>query len=244
MFTVVVCLLAFADAPGAASAQIDKAGAEGESCLSARDCESALECRQNMCVPPGTFQSCQRNLDCSGRLRCRNKQCVIPGMPDPGPEAQAQPHPLQETPSMAPTVAPPMYMYGLTVPYIEGMPIPPGMRVEKRTRVGMWAAGLSLFATSWLLSGLLGSFGLGSPVAWIPIIGAFVSPATVPDFWVGAALATQLPIGIVEVLGGALLIAGFASKKSVLVYGSGQTKATITPLLSPGAQGLAISGTF
>jgi uncharacterized membrane protein YphA (DoxX/SURF4 family) len=119
------------------------------------------------------------------------------------------------------------------------------MHVEKRTVPGVWGTGIGLLASGWLVSGIMGTLGLGSPVCWLPIIGAFVSPATTYTTYPGAnvgTIALQIPLGIVQTLGGVLILAGVLAKKEVLVFDG--FKLSAAPMVSPTVQGMSFQGEF
>ncbi len=189
-----------------------KRGQEGETCLSRRDCSDGLECILEACVPPGAYVSCQRSADCAADLACRAHVCVGPNTPLPASKTRGS--------TTAGPAELPAALQGMEFPYLNGAPVPAGMRLERKSRIGLWATGLSFFATAWILAGSFGSAGLGSPLAFVPVFGGILGAAAVPSQAVGLTLATQIPLGIVQLLGTTLIFAGIFAKKKVLVVGS------------------------
>lgn len=196
MITLVLAFLA-------AEPASQELAAENERCLASAECASGLECRSKVCVAPGTGLSCQRSADCPSDLVCRESQCVTVSALPPSVQQRA---PLKYFVAPAPAAS---------------VELPPGLRYVERKRTGVWVSGLSIFLASYTVAGVIGSLGIGSPLAFIPVLGSFFSPATVPSYMAPISAAVQIPLGIVQLAGSVMLIAGISSKKKVLVYSTG-----------------------
>lgn len=117
-----------------------------------------------------------------------------------------------------------------TLPYVEGMPIPPGYDVQTQRRRSLVIAGGALFGASWLASALTAASVVAgfdkhrASVAplFIPFAGPFITMATSrdgrlddPQTRVNGALL--LVDGAAQLAGAALFIAGLVTREPVLV---------------------------
>jgi len=131
-----------------------------------------------------------------------------------------------------PGYPPPGYGYvppSPTLPYEEGDPIPPGYRLDSRPRRGLVVGGISMLASAWGLSLIIGlsvdtlaaAFGDNKSVAWplyIPVVGPFVGIGVFDSKAAGTfVLAVD---GLVQAGGLAMIIAGFAAPEKRLVRGA------------------------
>jgi hypothetical protein len=146
--------------------------------------------------------------------------------------------------------------------YQEGQPIPPGYQLRPAVRKSMVVTGLALFGGLWAASTVLGAsldssssrtcaFGPSGPVScktddyrpmYIPLAGPFITIATAhADSSGGLALGV---IGVGQVVGAGLLIAGLANPTKKLVRDDvvAMTRPTVRPVVGPMSAGLA--GTF
>lgn len=117
-----------------------------------------------------------------------------------------------------------------TLPYVEGMPIPPGYDVQTQRRRSLVIAGGALFGASWLASALTAASVVagydkhraGVAPLFIPFAGPFVTLATSRDARLddphtrvnGALLLVD---GAAQLAGAALFIAGLVTREPVLM---------------------------
>lgn len=104
------------------------------------------------------------------------------GPPAPAPAPPVSPaYPaalLAQPAAVAPPPPPPS-----KIPYVAGMPIPQGYRLEQTRRPGVYVTGIALLGSTWLVSTLAATIELeyGNEGIWplyIPVIGPFVAIAT------------------------------------------------------------------
>jgi len=139
------------------------------------------------------------------------------------------------------------------LPYHEGEPIPPGYRLEETPRYGLVAGGATLTGVLWAIS-LNAAIamdrepdGTDDPnfddMYWpmfIPVVGPFATIGTADSSGTGAAILAL--DGVLQTTGLVLLIAGFAAPNKELVRRP--SPFTITPVVSPQAAGLSLSGSL
>jgi hypothetical protein len=138
------------------------------------------------------------------------------------------------------------------LPYLEGMPIPPGYDVQTRRRRSLMIAGAALFGGSWLASVLTASTVVagfdkhraGVAPLFIPFAGPFVTLATSRDARLDdparrANGALLLVDGATQIGGAALFIAGLVTREPILArtkesYGEKDKSALVPEVLVMG----------
>jgi hypothetical protein len=161
-----------------------------------------------------------------------------PARPVAAPPAPAKrPATEEEMAALFETARLPSYAPAILT-YEDGMPIPPGYRLETRRRRSLMAAGAALFGASYLASALTA----GTVVAgydkhrmevaplFIPFAGPFVTLSTSRDVQLndpdrrtnGALLIVD---GVAQITGAALFIAGAIAREPILA----RTKASYLP---------------
>lgn len=134
------------------------------------------------------------------------------------------------------------------LPYDMGQPVPPGYRIEIRTRTGLVAAGAAVAAGAYGAGAYFG-YGLrddpsiyprhASDIAFVPVIGAFAfathNPGGLAWAWVASG-AAQLG-GLVAV------VVGLTNKSRVLVRSGAapESEASARVLVGPGGAALRLA---
>ncbi len=133
----------------------------------------------------------------------------------------------------------------------DGDPIPPGYTPVQRTRRGLVIGGAVTFGTLYLISVLSAAIlqdtaderGTSSDAGglYVPAIGPFIAAAAVDDSAVGSTfLALD---GLAQSAGIAMLIAGIAAPKTILIRDMA-AQVSVTPSLSAGFQGVGVTVAF
>lgn len=176
-----------------------------------------------------------------------------PPAPLAPPPAAAQPPPAGYAPPPAGYAPPPgyalvpAYSYPVlaptgpeTMPCEDGYPIPDGYHPEKRVRKGLIIAGAVTFGVMYSMSAFSAAKGDGDKALFVPVLGPFIQLGHLDSSpiapYVGAILVAD---GVAQTVGVAMLIAGLASKKHVLVR---QDVATTTVRITPLTMGYAGAG--
>jgi hypothetical protein len=133
----------------------------------------------------------------------------------------------------------------------EGQPIPPGYHAKTKIRAGLVGAGAGLLGGFWLITALpsvviadvshngsvaLGAIPLAGPFALIPQSGGYASVDFVLVF-----------DGLIQVAGAAMLIAGIAAPKTVLVRDDIAKVVKYLPkpvAIGKNGAGVGLAGTF
>ena len=176
-----------------------------------------------------------------------------PGYPPaPAPGGYYQPPPGgYYAPPPGAYYPPPGGYYAQPIPpreieYDEGQTIPPGYHKTTKIRTGLVVGGAVLFGVLWLTSASIGAVAsdVGSRTGKLLIIPA-VGPFTlVPSGYATADLFLVLD-GICQIGGIAMLVAGLAAQKTVLVRDIAGLKIQPTPMtFGAGSGGFGFRGTF
>jgi hypothetical protein len=137
----------------------------------------------------------------------------------------------------------------------EGDPIPPGYTPRGRIRKGLVIGGAVTLGAVWIVNVLVASVAMsieenvqgGEPEAWgalyVPVAGPFIAMGTLEAR--GSGIVVLALDGVIQAGGLAMLIAGVAAEKTVLVrdYSSG-LEMSVTPVVAGDFQGLGITGKF
>lgn len=127
-----------------------------------------------------------------------------------------------------------------------GEPIPPGYHVSTKPRFGLVVAGAVTLGSIWVLNGIPAIIGTaggdgGAAALFAPVVGPFIAIGTLRAE--GAGVVALLADGIAQTAGLALLIAGIAAPKSVLVRNDIVSRILPAPVLLPnGNLGLGFTG--
>ena len=168
-----------------------------------------------------------------------------PGYPPPPPPKDDRPHEIDD--------------------WEEGDPIPPGYTPRGRMRKGLVIGGAVTLGAVWVvnvlvtsiaisieeadedLSSSTGSVDTVKPEDWaplyVPVAGPFIAMATLKAS--GSGIAVLAIDGVAQAGGLAMLIAGVATEKTVLVrdYSTG-FEMSATPVVAGDFQGVGITGKF
>jgi len=184
-----------------------------------------------------------------------------PPQAQPGQVVVVQPQPgqvmVQPMPGQAPGqvyYAPPGYYPPPAAPprgpkkidWEEGEPIPPGYHAVTRARVGLVAGGASMFGATYLISILVGSVmqdtsGHNGYSLLIPVAGPFVEMRYSGYASVDVVLALD---GLAQAAGLAMLIAGIAAPKTVLVRDFAGVTLMPKPIFGQNSAGFGLAGAF
>jgi len=125
--------------------------------------------------------------------------------------------------------------------YQEGEPIPEGYHKDTKIRKGLVIGGAVTFGAVWLVTVLIGSVivsvdeGINSGTSeytplFVPVVGPFITMGTAN---IGSAAYAPLIInGVAQAGGVAMLVAGLAAKKTVLVRNDIATDVRTAPALA------------
>jgi hypothetical protein len=181
------------------------------------------------------------------------------------PARRAPPHRTRPALPSADATAAPTYMGPYEMEYLEGAEIPPGYMKVERMRKGLVIAGAVTFGVSWLVSATAGvaltdehnnnscaysedysGNGYGycddddesdAVPLFIPVVGPFIAMGTLDAE--GPGRAALFLDGVVQVGGLAMLIAGVAATRTVLVRTPAATVA-----IAPGPSSVHLTGSF
>lgn len=174
-------------------------------------------------------------------------------------------YPLAAGPARAPSVTNRgVQFYPALLPYREGLPVPPGYRVEHRSANGLIAAGLASFLTAYgaaLLVGAGDSFGDGSAWLVLPVLGPWAAigarsyhcdndPTRANKCISGAfnqvqTIAILSGDAVVQATGAVLFLAGLGSGRDELERTDVQTSVRVTPrVVGTSGFGLGFDGRF
>ncbi len=137
------------------------------------------------------------------------------------------------------------------IPYEEGTPVPPGMRVVTRNRAGLIAAGASIFGTTYFVTSIAGTLIAGSgrrpEGAWLfaPVIGPWVYAASGEGISSAGAFWLAMD-GLLQGAGLAMLLGGALNPVRGLTYARSDENAprwTLTPGFA-GGPGASLHVTF
>ncbi len=154
--------------------------------------------------------------------------------------------------------------YPALLPYREGLPVPPGYRVEHRSANGLIAAGLATLLTGYsagLIVGASDSFSDGTGWLIVPVIGPLAAigartyqcdndPTHANKCVSGAfnevqTIAILSADAVVQATGAALFLAGLGSGRDELVRTDLQTGVRVTPrAVGASGFGLGFDGRF
>jgi hypothetical protein len=134
-----------------------------------------------------------------------------------------------------------------TLPYEEGMPVPPGYQVRKRSVRSMVIAGAVTFGSTYLVSLAVGSTVLaadatsGKPLAplFAPVVGPFVAIGTAHSD--GAGTLWLVLDGVAQTAGAVVLIYGLAADEKYLQRGQPSAADILTHpevMMGPGSAAL------
>lgn len=138
--------------------------------------------------------------------------------------------------------------------YREGEPVPAGYAVVRRRRPGLVGTGVSMFATSFLVTAIVGGVKVGergcayvgcdpsweySPM-FIPVVGPYVTLLTASP-QDSATITGLLLSGAVQTSGMIMWIVGSASRDLELVRAA---PVAVAPMIDGAAQGIAVQGRF
>lgn len=140
--------------------------------------------------------------------------------------------------------APPPPMGPPRMKYSEGDPVPPGYRVESRTRTGLVVGGSIMFG---LVYGLTAFAASESPNAegagwlYLPVAGPFIYASTLDGEFSGFARFWLYVDGLVQAGGAAMLIVGLMGKTELVR--NDIAKVTVMPLVGR-TNGLSLLAEF
>jgi len=184
--------------------------------------------------------------------------------------AQAAPPPQRSQPPGPPGAAPPgprrlpMPLFRpVALPAYGKFPPPPGYIEKKRFNGGLFGVGAAVFLTSYAIgAGYAGATGFQQGAGWVllPVIGPFVA-ATQRNFDCGGtpstpaevercqrqtiseagAVAVLAGVGVGQLLGGSLLVAGLLDRSRIWVR---EDLVAVNVQVGPGAGFLRVSGRF
>jgi hypothetical protein len=162
-----------------------------------------------------------------------------PGYPQPGQPYYVVQGPPQAPPSTGPTGP------RVITSWDESQPIPPGYRTEERMRKGLVIGGAVTFGTMYLLTALGAAIcsdaGGTCGALYVPAIGPFIQMGQSSTATGGFFLALD---GVVQLGGVAMLIAGIAAPKTVLVRNDVGFELHFAPIISRDHTGMGLVGRF
>ena len=183
-----------------------------------------------------------------------------PPAPPPAPVAPAPyPYPAPAPYPYPPPAAYPVpyqapYYYPPPAPrYITdwepGRPIPPGYRQEMRARKGLVIAGSITFGAIYIYTALIGEVENNNSISgqdsngwlWIPVLGPFLEAADTGSDIPASVLILD---GIGQAGGLAMLIAGLAMPRPILVRNDLFSMTPVPMTLGKGASGFGLVGRF
>jgi hypothetical protein len=138
--------------------------------------------------------------------------------------------------------------------YEEGQPIPPGYHVDTRIRKGLVIGGAVTFGVVYLFSVLtgvlidsanevVGNESSGYEPMYIPLAGPFVTMGTASDDLSSGGVALLAILGVAQVGGVGMLVAGLAVPKTELVRND-VSSIQVRPMVGQGTTGLSLGGKF
>lgn len=127
--------------------------------------------------------------------------------------------------------------------YSEGDPVPPGYRVETRTRTGLVVGGSIMFGLLYGLTALGASEAESSDAKWLylPVVGPFVYASTLDGDFSGVARFFLYVDGLIQAGGAAMFIVGVVGKTELVR--NDIAKVSVAPLLGR-ATGLSLIAEF
>lgn len=127
--------------------------------------------------------------------------------------------------------------------YNEGDPVPPGYRVESRTRTGLVIGGSIVFGVfyGFALAGARPS-NSDTHLLYVPVIGPVLYGNTLDGAWAGVARFFLWIDAFAQAGGAAMLIVGLIPKTELVRNDIATVH--VRPLVGPHANGLALTGTF
>jgi hypothetical protein len=193
-------------------------------CTKDTECKGDRVCQKGRCVdaPAGPAGRCSVDTDCPGNQVCTDGKCAASAAPPPAaPPPALAPPPLAVAPPPAAVALPPAAVapppgyapaappYAPYAPYAgesgarleempyAGGPIPPGMHVEQRRRMGLLKAGAWILGAGYLLA-VIGSTAYGAigggrteqaqcfksstwALGYLPVLGPLALTATFPS---------------------------------------------------------------
>ncbi|MEO8901471.1 MAG: hypothetical protein ABI488_07105 [Polyangiaceae bacterium] len=174
-------------------------------------------------------------------------------------------YPLVAGPARTPSITRSgVEFYPALLPYREGLPVPPGYRVEHRSANGLIAAGLASFLTAYgaaLVVGAGDSFSGGSGWLVLPVLGPWAAigarsyhcdndPTHANKCISGAfnqvqTIAILSGDAVVQATGAVLFLAGLGSARDELVRNDLQAGVRVTPrVVGTSGFGLGFDGRF
>ena len=128
--------------------------------------------------------------------------------------------------------------------YSEGDPVPPGYRVESRTRTGLVVGGSIMFGLMYGFTVFGASETDQSEAKWLylPVVGPFIYASTLPDNELGGIGRFFLYVdGLVQAGGATMLIVGLIGKTELVR--NDIAKISVAPMLGR-ATGLSLIADF
>jgi len=197
----------------------------------------------------GEGASCRVDADCMGGLACTTDRVCASLRPAPAAA------PRREVVEEQPTPRRERRIRAEGRSYRGDEPVPAGMHLESRPRLGLIIGGAVVFGVFWILdwsSTIAGCYGCNDaqiPVSFVPVFGPFIQLAllryrtNVSDYVAAPFLVID---GVLQGLGAGLLLGGLFSSHKVLVYdGPMGINGVVTPIAMPGGgAGLGTVGTF
>lgn len=131
-----------------------------------------------------------------------------------------------------------------------GEPIPPGYRPGTKIRTGLVIGGAVTLGSVWLTNVVFASFfvseggGEAAPL-FVPVVGPFIAIGTITPRDLGGVGTFWLAFdGVVQAAGAAMLIAGIAAPRNILVR-TGSLTLQPTPMsFGKAGSGFGFTGTF
>jgi hypothetical protein len=127
-----------------------------------------------------------------------------------------------------------------TLPYNDDEPTPYGYRPVSRYRYGLIIGGALTFSTLYIPTAALSASY--ERVLVVPIVGPFIRAGQVAGAWSSVSAAILVLDGLGQAAGAAMLIAGLAHKKQLLVRDDFASVRVTPMILGPGAAGIGIVG--
>jgi hypothetical protein len=127
--------------------------------------------------------------------------------------------------------------------YSEGDPIPPGYRVESRTRTGLVVGGSIMFGLMYGLTIFGASESSDSDTKWLyaPVIGPFIYASTLDGELAGVGRFFLYLDGLIQAGGATMLIVGLIGKTELVR--NDIAKVSVMPMVGR-ASGLSLVGEF
>jgi hypothetical protein len=127
--------------------------------------------------------------------------------------------------------------------YSEGDPIPPGYRVESRTRTGLVVGGAIMFGLMYGFTAFGASESSDPDTTWLyaPVLGPFIYASTLDGEFAGIGRFFLYVDGLIQAGGAAMLIIGLVGKTELVR--NDIAKVSVVPLLGR-ANGIALQAEF